>query len=184
MSMPSSSSAPLGRVVRVYRPTSGQLASEAIFAFVCLLLFVWLLFVNVAIPVGNIELGFNVWIHVVLLVCIFYSAFGFYVHRGLSYVLYERGFTRTLLSKTETVRWSDIKRIDIEVTQERLFGPVPMPGSKTKTYKITLNTRKVIEFAGNSLRGARELGEEITRQWQNAVKAAAGSSAAPQQPMG
>lgn len=183
MSMPTSSSEPLGQVVRVYRPTNGQLASEAIFAFVCLLLFVWLLFVNVAITVGDIEWEFNIWIHVILLVCLLWSGFAFYVHRGLSYVLYERGFTRTLLSDTVTVWWSDIKRVDIVVTQERLFGPVPMPGSKTQTFKITLKTRKVIEFAANSLRGARELGEEITRQWQYAMKAAAGSSAPPQQPM-
>lgn len=184
MSTPSSTSEPLGQVVRVYRPTSGQLASEAIFAFVCFLLFIWLLFVNVAITVGDIEWDFNLWIHVILLVSLLWSGFAFYVHRGLSYVLYERGFTCTLMSNTETVRWSDIKRVDIVVTQERLFGSVPMPGSKTQTFKITLKSRKVIEFAGNSLLGAHELGEEITRQWQIAVKAVAGSSAAPQPPMG
>lgn len=173
MSVPSASPVPLGQSIREYRPSPTDLALMLGIAVVCIVLFI---VVDPVITIGNIEWDFNIWLKSLLAIVILWCGFGFYARRGLSYVLYEGGFTRTLMSNTLTVRWSDIKHVNVAVKQEMLTGSIPVPGTKAQEFKITLKSGKVITFQGNSLRDGREFGEAVTRRWQDAVKVAAAAN--------
>lgn len=168
---PPPSPTPIGRVVREYSPPKWESVVVILAAVICLVLLVSP--IDYAIPIGDILWDFNIWVRFLLGLGVLYFAAYFYYRRGLTYVLHEGGFTRTQMSNTLTVRWGDIKNVSIVVSQERLIGSIPMPGTKARTYNITLNSRKIIAFGEGGFQGAREFGQEVIRQWQTAVKAAA-----------
>ena len=79
--------------------------------------------------------------------------------------VFEYGFRVSTLFRTIDVRWKDIANISHQVRKSYLYGLIPMPGTQSNIFTITLANRETVVIHSLTITNAEQLIETIARMW-------------------